>query len=217
MKTLPTVKLSVRFSLCLTILLFIYTYKHIHTHTHTDTYAYGCIMWEVLCFARIWGQFKFSTQVIDLVLEGKRPEIPRVYDKAMKKPPPGYIQLMRVCWDQMPSQRPKMGRIIEALKCLYINSPSVPPSVGVVVGVPSPSTEKNRASRLQRPPLKRPPLKRPPVAPRKKKTPVQRSAHITGQGEPGRHSKGYQHMPSEVSTKESDLMSNCDGIDDDML
>ena len=87
-----------------------------------DTYAFGLILWEALCLSRAWGQFNFSTQVIDRVVEGVRPEIPKSYAPPLLRPPAGYTALMNICWHQEAAHRPKFDRIVEGLKTLRPNS-----------------------------------------------------------------------------------------------
>ena len=171
-------------------------------------YAFGCIMWEVLNFERIWGKYKFSTQVIDRVLNGERPEIPKFSgNSSVQKPPPGYIQLMRVCWHQTPTQRPKFDRVIEALRCLFVSQSSQNNS-----GLSLQGSNRSRRSK--------PPPPRPRRNPKKVLEIPQRSAHVTAQGEKSRsqHSATRQNT---ISTKSSDDSSgiylSSDGIDDDML
>ena len=92
--------------------------KKISYSRAVDTYAFGLILWEALCLARAWGQFNFSTQVIDRVMEGIRPDVPKAYASPLLRPPPGYTALMNVCWHQNAAHRPKFDRIIEGLKAL---------------------------------------------------------------------------------------------------
>lgn len=86
--------------------------------TAVDTYAYGMILWEALTLSRAWANMKFSTQVIDIVENGGRCEIPEVYRAPLTQPPKGYVTLLGICWHQRAEARPKFGHVIEALKVI---------------------------------------------------------------------------------------------------
>ena len=165
-------------------------------------------MWEALKCERIWGKYKFSTQVIDLVLGGERPEIPKFgRNSSFRKPPPGYIQLMRVCWHQTATQRPKFDRIIEALRCLFVSQS------------PQSDSELSLQGSVRR---SKPPPPRPRRNPKKVLEIPQRSAHVTAQGEKSRSQYSITRR-SSISTKISDdtseiyLSRGGDVIDDNML
>ena len=81
----------------------------------------GCILWEALCLDRVWGHYKFSTQVIDKVVSGERPELPQNYEFPLLKPPQGYIALMKSLWAANPAQRPKFKYISECLCSILKN------------------------------------------------------------------------------------------------
>ena len=83
-----------------------------------DVYAMGCILWEALCLDRVWGQYNFSTQVIDKVVSGERPELPEKYEFPLVKPPQAYFALMKSLWNQNSAQRPKFRYICECLETL---------------------------------------------------------------------------------------------------
>jgi len=87
-----------------------------------DSYAFGLILWEALCFRRAWGDFKFSTQVIDRVTEGLRPSLPKSYNPPLLAPPKGFNALMTICWHQKPEMRPKFTQIKAAIASLDVES-----------------------------------------------------------------------------------------------
>eukprot|EP00939_MAST-03C_sp_MAST-3C-sp1_P004320 g4320.t1 len=80
-----------------------------------DVYSFGIIMWETLSLRAPWKKYKRYFEVWKMVSEGKRPPIDP--DDAAEAPK-GYIELMRDCWSQSPSERPHFRDIQPALNII---------------------------------------------------------------------------------------------------
>lgn len=77
-----------------------------------DQYSFGCVMYEAVELRPPWSherKYKFSVEIYDAVMEKMRP--PVTLDA-----PPGYVELMNACWDQLPSKRPAFSSIGSRLK-----------------------------------------------------------------------------------------------------
>lgn len=93
-----------------------------------DTFAFGVIMWETLTLERAWADMRFSSQIIDKVLDGERLPIPTTWTTLLMRPPKAYVHLMEVSWHQEHSLRPKFDRVSSTLELFLENCGPSPPT-----------------------------------------------------------------------------------------
>jgi len=82
-----------------------------------DIFAFGVILWEAVELDRAWKDVAWTSRIIDKVLAGERLPVRSTWSAsgALSRPPAGYLDLMRACWQDDPEKRPKFVRIAEAL------------------------------------------------------------------------------------------------------
>jgi len=80
-----------------------------------DIYAFGMVMWECLELRKPWASysFRFSSQVMDLVVTGARPRL-----TMQSGAPLGYCNLMTKCWSQNSHDRPHFFRVVDDLEVM---------------------------------------------------------------------------------------------------
>ena len=106
-----------------------------------DVYSFGIVMYEVMELCRPWSHrnFRFSYQVLDLVVKCKRPRITKETDT-----PKWYINLMKQCWHQDPTQRPAFKFVAKQFTLCFPklgSMDSIPPPSPTSKFVTSPSSE----------------------------------------------------------------------------
>eukprot|EP00939_MAST-03C_sp_MAST-3C-sp1_P004823 g4823.t1 len=77
-----------------------------------DQYSFGCVMYESLELRPPWSherKYKFSVEIYDAVMEKLRPPV-------TMSAPKGFVDLMNLCWHQLPSQRPSFSDIAKSLE-----------------------------------------------------------------------------------------------------
>eukprot|EP01117_Protostelium_nocturnum_P011694 TRINITY_DN4256_c3_g1_i11.p1 TRINITY_DN4256_c3_g1~~TRINITY_DN4256_c3_g1_i11.p1 ORF type:complete len:1743 (-),score=580.06 TRINITY_DN4256_c3_g1_i11:39-5267(-) len=74
----------------------------------SDVYAYGIILWELLCRKHPFEEFTFMSELEDAIVHGKRPPIP-------SDVPPVYRDLMEECWRQEAPRRPTFKVVLAKL------------------------------------------------------------------------------------------------------
>eukprot|EP00940_MAST-03C_sp_MAST-3C-sp2_P002302 g2302.t1 len=82
-----------------------------------DVYAFGIILWEALSLRAPWKEHKRYFEVWKRVYAGKRPG---VHSEDAAEAPRGYIELMRACWHQDPSERPRFSDALQSLQIMAL-------------------------------------------------------------------------------------------------
>eukprot|EP01127_Copromyxa_protea_P006689 TRINITY_DN16691_c0_g1_i1.p1 TRINITY_DN16691_c0_g1~~TRINITY_DN16691_c0_g1_i1.p1 ORF type:complete len:881 (+),score=201.47 TRINITY_DN16691_c0_g1_i1:168-2645(+) len=70
-----------------------------------EVYAFGVIMFEILQRTEFFGELSFLSELAELVMDGKRPEI-------RAGGIPAYVTLLRKCWSQQPEDRPDFKSVV---------------------------------------------------------------------------------------------------------
>lgn len=88
--------------------------------TASEVYSYGIVLFEILTGLKPWaydasGKRYMDMHVMNLVKEGKRPEVPKG-SKLSSVLHRSLLNLMRRCWDQRPKKRPAFEAIVKELK-----------------------------------------------------------------------------------------------------
>lgn len=76
--------------------------------TKSDVYSFGIIMWECLTREDPYSNISLSKLMYSVLNENLRPEIP-------SHAPAQYAELIRMCWDENPDNRPPFSTIITKL------------------------------------------------------------------------------------------------------
>jgi len=76
-----------------------------------DVYSFGIVMWETWCQQKPWRSFVDSSDVFEAVQKGIRPMTP-----SNLSVPEGYQDLMRLCWSQVPTDRPLVDVVLNTLR-----------------------------------------------------------------------------------------------------
>jgi len=114
-----------------------------------DVFSYGMILYQLLTRLLPFSNQKLKpTQIIVAMIHGKRPLLPNENENEnMIDCPEGYIELMKECWRQDPSQRPKVDEIWKRLRMMTKNFKLetekflVQPPVSKPQVLPSPSSK----------------------------------------------------------------------------
>ena len=81
-----------------------------------DCYSFGIVLFEIVTCRHPWQQLRFSSQIIDRVVEGERPEILESEEEACQNAGCGWmLDLMKVCWAQDPRRRPPFSEIFRKI------------------------------------------------------------------------------------------------------
>ncbi|RIA98149.1 kinase-like domain-containing protein [Glomus cerebriforme] len=80
----------------------------------TDVYSFSMLMWEMASNKRPFATRSHGTYLILNIAEGLRPTIPPNIPKV-------YKDLMVECWDQVPSKRPTVDKLIKRLETFLNN------------------------------------------------------------------------------------------------
>ncbi len=88
----------------------------------SDVFAFGVVLWELLCLAVPWGNTN-PWQIVSDVQSGGRLSIPERNQLHAGAPMTaacydGYVRLITKCWAQVPEERPAIGRVCEELRTL---------------------------------------------------------------------------------------------------
>jgi hypothetical protein len=74
--------------------------------------SFGIVLWEICTRKLPFDHYSFNYEVVDAVLAGERPEIP-------KATVDGYSSLMMDCWQQQSNKRPPFTAILPSLENIY--------------------------------------------------------------------------------------------------
>ena len=96
----------------------------------SDVYSFGIVMWEVLTRKIPWHGVDMG-EIVTLVREGARPEIPNFWDVQDGHGEEfivfeEYVDLMTSCWSQNPYDRPSFAKIIKVLRDMTLLSGQQP-------------------------------------------------------------------------------------------
>ena len=78
-----------------------------------DIYAFGLILFEMLSGQDYFGEIAFMSDIENLIVSGKRPNINLVDDPFGVQDE--YVELLKQCWDPSPSERPEFEDIVPVL------------------------------------------------------------------------------------------------------
>ena len=73
-----------------------------------DVFSYAMTIYEIASGERPWGDIKESGNIVELVLNGKRPAISNDIPERLS-------ELIQSCWYQTPSDRPSFNEIFDIL------------------------------------------------------------------------------------------------------
>ena len=75
----------------------------------SDVYSFGILVWEMLSLKQAFEKYSREKHYKDIVVEGKRPSIPRSWDFVIKN-------LLARCWHKVPLERPTFQAVCELIK-----------------------------------------------------------------------------------------------------
>ena len=73
-----------------------------------DVYSYAMTIYEIASGQKPWNDIKDSNDIVELVLDGKRPNI-------VESIPDRIAELIEVCWSQKPADRPSFIDVLNIL------------------------------------------------------------------------------------------------------
>lgn len=100
-----------------------------------DVFSFGMVMYELLTRKFPWeldvtetSDAQFFAAVRESVMAGQRPTIPThavpgrfpIEDIQIGKFPVGYIQILNLCWSQLPADRPTFADVVSALESVVV-------------------------------------------------------------------------------------------------
>lgn len=74
----------------------------------SDVYSYGIVTWEICSREIPFAELKTKAEIMDAVVEGKRPKIPAGCPNVLRK-------IMQSCWKEDYETRPNMDEILDML------------------------------------------------------------------------------------------------------
>ncbi len=77
--------------------------------TKSDVYSYGIVTWEICSREVPFAKLQTRKEIMDAVIEGKRPKIPRNCPNILRK-------IMESCWQEDYQDRPTMDEVVEMLE-----------------------------------------------------------------------------------------------------
>jgi serine/threonine protein kinase len=83
----------------------------------SDIYSLGMIMWELTTGCRPFANIEHDANLIYEIIDGKRPEI-------TNDTPECFANLMKQCWDSVPSKRPTISQFQSFINKWYYKIPS---------------------------------------------------------------------------------------------
>jgi serine/threonine protein kinase len=93
--------------------------KRINITNKVDVFAFGMIMYYLVTDFMPWDFPKRTTwahEVFDHIRAGRRPELPEEIDRHVHNQE--FLELMRRCWSELPTERPSMAEVVEALSTM---------------------------------------------------------------------------------------------------
>ena len=86
-----------------------------------DVYAYGVMMYEAIELDEPWKgkEYSFNHKVFKAVLRGERPKFSDI--KKQNEAPPGFMNLLQLCWSQDPDARPPFDVVLSTLQDIQAN------------------------------------------------------------------------------------------------
>lgn len=78
-----------------------------------DIYAFGLILFEMISGQDFFGEIAFMSDIENLIVSGKRPNINLVDDPFGVQDE--YVELLKTCWDPSPSERPEFHELVPML------------------------------------------------------------------------------------------------------
>lgn len=93
----------------------------------SDVYSFGVILYELLMSKEFFAEVSFMSDIESLVIEGKRPEIPKDRHDLYKIPE--FINLMMECWHNNEKNRPSFKEIhIKLVEMMEKHAPYLKPT-----------------------------------------------------------------------------------------
>lgn len=78
-----------------------------------DIYSFGLILFEMISGQDFFGEIAFMSDIENLIVSGKRPNINLVEDPFGVQDE--FVDLLKICWDPSPSERPEFDEIVPIL------------------------------------------------------------------------------------------------------
>jgi serine/threonine protein kinase len=77
-----------------------------------DIFSFAVLLWEIMTQDEPYKDFKFSWDVADFVLQGKRLPLPQECSTHIS-------ELISQCWAQEPNDRPAIAEVVKTLEIVH--------------------------------------------------------------------------------------------------
>ena len=84
----------------------------IEEHKKADIYAFGLVVYGVLCRCSVWKGLK-DAEIRSIVSSGNRPNFPESVQNSTDTIIMNLIELAKACWSQNPADRPSIAEIVQ--------------------------------------------------------------------------------------------------------
>ncbi len=80
-----------------------------------DIFSFGVLLWAIITQDEPYKEFKYSWDVAEFVLQGKRMAVPQDCPHQISK-------LISQCWAQEPNDRPLIGEVVKTIETVYLST-----------------------------------------------------------------------------------------------